>query len=173
MDTIVLPVAKSFRYTDFSMNLVTSDLTNEQAIYRIRQSEGPSISWIIGHLCGYRLRALRLLGHEHQGEFEEQCVVESATDGAGYPDIEQIKERWNEVAGLLADALQEITEEQMLAPQPDRNGEPGKGQRLLDLFAFYTWHEAYHMGSLGMVRKELGRPSGSELAVVAAGKNTT
>ncbi len=54
----------TFGMTDFLIPLVLSDLSEEDARTRSRDGEGPSITWIVGHLLHYRLVVMSMLGHE-------------------------------------------------------------------------------------------------------------
>lgn len=46
---------------------------------------------------------------------------------------------------------------------------PGAGphdeKRILDTVLFFAWHEAYHVGGIGAIRKELGRKAIAELVM--------
>jgi len=155
------PFLESFRFTNFGVNLVTSDMSDEDARKRARGGEGASLSWTLGHLCHYRCRVLRLLGADRPLDFEE--YTKSAGDVANYPDLAELKRAWDALAEELDGALARITDEQ-LGATPE--GGPPK-QRLLDTLVFLTWHEACHMGYVGGLRKELGYRATSELAVEA------
>ena len=51
-------------------------------------------------------------------------------------------------------------------PRDDHAGRP-----VLDAVAFFVFHEAYHMGALGAIRKGMGLPGPAELVMArAAGK---
>ena len=46
---------------------------------------------------------------------------------------------------------------------------PHAGRSVLDAVAFFTFHEACHVGALGAIRKALGLPGPAELAMARAG----
>ncbi len=158
------PFLESFRFTNFGVNLVTSDMTDEDALKRARGGEGASLSWTLGHLCFYRCRVLQALGSDRPLEFEE--YNRSAGDVAQYPELAELKRTWDALAGELEGALQDVTDEQLGAT----GGGPHPEQRLLDSLVFVTWHEACHMGYVGGLRKELGYRATSELALEAMRK---
>ena len=152
------------------MNLVAGDLNNEDARRRVREGEGASISWIIGHLLDFRCQAMNLFGAEKESEYKEMFGNAAAGDGSNYPDISALHEKWNELSNELEAVLQNVSDEQLTAPiEGDKSVHSEKS--VLDVLVFYMWHESYHMGSLGMVRKELGYPATAELAVAAASNN--
>jgi len=156
----VEPFLESFRFTNFGVRLVTSDMTDEDALKRARGGEGASLSWTLGHLCFYRCRVLQLL---KRGPLEFEEYNASAGDVAEYPALAELKRTWDALAQELEGALDGVTDEQ-LGATPE--GGPPK-QRLLDTLVFVTWHEACHMGYVGGLRKELGYRATSELAVEA------
>jgi uncharacterized damage-inducible protein DinB len=155
------PFLESFRFTNFGVKLVTSDMTDEDALKRARGGEGASLSWTLGHLCFYRCRLLQLLGADRPLEFEEYDA--SAGDVANYPALAALTRTWEALAEELEGALDGVTDEQ-LGATPE-GGLPK--QRLLDTLVFVTWHEACHLGYVGGLRKELGYRATSELAVEA------
>lgn len=42
-------------------------------------------------------------------------------------------------------------------------GGPHDEKRILDTVLFLTWHEAYHIGAIGAIRREQGRKAIAEL----------
>jgi hypothetical protein len=64
MSELIRPITESLRVTDFFMDLLTGDLTNDQAVQRVRDTEGPSISWVVGHLLNARCEMLKLINPE-------------------------------------------------------------------------------------------------------------
>jgi hypothetical protein len=40
---------------------------------------------------------------------------------------------------------------------------PHEERRILDTVLFLTWHEAYHIGAIGAIRREQGRKAIAEL----------
>jgi hypothetical protein len=51
------------------MDLMTGDLSNQQAVQRVRDTEGPSISWLVGHLLNGRCEMLKLLDSSAENPF--------------------------------------------------------------------------------------------------------
>ena len=69
-----------------------------------------------------------------------------------YPPIEEIRNRWEQVTDTVRGRLNELTAEEL--------SEPGKRlpiemPDLLGGFTFLVWHESYHVGQMGYVRKWL------------------
>lgn len=141
----------TFGMTDFLMPLVLEDLTDEQARWRTRDGEGPSVTWLVGHLLHYRYYLLGVLGREVESPYGE-IFTQPATDGSGYPTVDALLTKWSDVATVFQDALLSRSEAEW--------DEPGEGSHdektLRDQLVFFAWHEGYHMGMIGANRKALG-----------------
>ena len=144
MVTIAQTLREQFRLTSWIVNLVLTDTSNEIAIKRARGGEGASISWLIGHMLAYRYQAMNLLGAEKENLFES-FMKEDANDGGGYADIAELLTTWNELHGEFDAFLEGVSDEQLLAPLPTKDG-PHDEKRVLDTMAFFAWHEAHHHG---------------------------
>jgi uncharacterized damage-inducible protein DinB len=158
-------MAESFRFSQFVMNLVLPDTKNEDALRRLRDSEGPSISWVTGHLCHYRYRILNLLGVDEAspyGRFED-----GARDASDYPDIAELLDAWNGTHEKIESVLESVTDDKLLAKLPVA-GNPHNEKTILESVAFYVWHEAYHIGQLGTIRVHYGYRPTAALAVAAS-----
>ena len=167
MGPMARPIAESYHVGNFIVNLVTSDLTEEQARRRSRGGEGGSISWIIGHLLHYRCQTMELLGKRVENPYEEQFGSKGADDGASYPPVAELVEQWGRIAGELDEVLEKVTDDQLMGPI---EGSPHGEKKVLDTVSFFAWHESYHFGALGVIRRELGLPETSTLAMEAAQK---
>lgn len=158
MNTIAQPFIASFGFTDHNVSLVVENLSAKDALYRTRNGEGASILWILGHLYDYRCMALAALGVEKEREYKHLFLNTPASEGKDYPSLEELLGKWTVVSAELQAALEEKTNEEMTTP--------GENQRtLMNLFTFYTWHEACHLGAINMIRKECGYPSASEIVM--------
>ena len=156
MHELTRPVAESLRISDFFVELLTSDLTNRQAVQRVRGTEGPSISWALGHLLNGRCEALKLLDPDAENPFAAQFDrLVAATDGSDYPDIADLMSSWHEISGRLFRAMDPITGEQLQRPLAEM-GAPHEERNLLGVLVYIVWHETYHMGQIGTIRTQLG-----------------
>ena len=142
-----------FGMTDFLMPVVLEDLSDEDARKRSRGEEGPSIAWTVGHLLNYRIYVMNLLGEERDNPYDEKFGNAAATDGSGYPSMAELRDAWDSVAEDFRDALASKSEEEL-----DYVSEGGAHDEksLRDQVVFFAWHEGYHMGALGAIRKSMG-----------------
>jgi uncharacterized damage-inducible protein DinB len=142
-----------FGMTDFLMPLVLDDLSDEQARERSRGEEGPSIAWTVGHLLHYRVHVLGLLGEERENPYEAKFGSVAAGEGSDYPSLAELSEAWSSVGDDFRNVLTSKSEEEL-----DFVSEGGAHDErsLRDQIVFFAWHEGYHLGAIGTMRKSLG-----------------
>ncbi len=158
-----VPMMASLKLSDFIVNTVTGDLTDELARTRARDTEGPSVAWLLGHLLYYRYVMMGLLGHQQENPYER--FKDDVTDRHDYPSIGDLVAQWNATSEKLTPAFDTATDEQMTAPMP---GDGAHGEKkVLDMLVFFVWHEAYHMGQIGALRTHMGLTPTADLAMAA------
>ena len=166
MNDLAHPLLVSLENSDYVVELQLSDLKNEDAVRRARGDSGSSISWIIGHLLDFRCKLLGACGVQRANPYEAKFSFQTpATDGSDYPDIAELKADWTSVHGELCAALTGLDEERLLG-ETELPGRPGDSS-LLAALAFYAWHEAYHLGAVGLLRAQWGYLRTHELAMEA------
>jgi hypothetical protein len=136
------------------------DLTDQGAKARSRGGSGPSIAWTIGHLCHFKITMLGLLGQPRENPFTAQFERTPASDGSDYPPLADLAASYASLSADLCDALAS-SGDRLEAPMPGRG--PHDEKRILDTVLFLTWHEAYHIGAIGAIRREQGRKGIAEL----------
>jgi uncharacterized damage-inducible protein DinB len=165
MIPILKPILESFRTTNFVLELCLADMKEKDAKTRIRNGEGPSIAWQVGHLLDHRCKVLELLGTERESPYRAKYTATGASDGSDYPDIADYRRQWEEIYAEIEAAIGTGSAESLdriLQHQP--HGE----KTVLDSIMFLMWHEAYHVGAVGTIRKELGYPGPAELVIAKA-----
>lgn len=151
----------TFGMTDRLMPLVLDDLSDADARRRARDGGGPSIAWTVGHLLHYRHYVLGLLGGDGTSPYGE-VFVEDATGGADYPTVNELQSAWATLAPRFHEAI--------MSKSDDEWGRPGSGadpRSLRDQVTFLAWHEGYHVGALGALRKAMGYPGPAEKMMAA------
>jgi hypothetical protein len=114
-----------------------------------------SLLWIAGHLTQFRFRVANLLGAALEVPWGDLFATGAKVrDPGDYPGVEQVLEQWKEITPELMRRLRAASEADLTAPTPERVASPdGTMRGALVLFAF---HEGYHVGQMGFVRKWLG-----------------
>ncbi|MGC4051076.1 MAG: DinB family protein [Paludibaculum sp.] len=153
MKPILESIAAITRTTNFLLPLCLDDLTQADACQRIRNGAGPSIAWEVGHMLDFRVKIMGLLGSPKESPYTARFTDAGAKDGKDYPAIADFQRQWDGIALELEAALETATDEALSKKVP---GGPHGEQTALAFIQFLTWHEAYHIGAIGTIRKELG-----------------
>ena len=156
-------VAASLGTTNMLMPLVLGDVSDTQSRQRTRDGAGPSIAWEVGHMLAYRCQLIQLLGTPKESPFVAAFSTTSATDGSDYPTVAEFREGWEQTRSELQQALDVATEATVRGAAAGPG--PHAGRSVLDAVAFFVFHEAYHMGALGAIRKSIGLPGPAELVM--------
>jgi uncharacterized damage-inducible protein DinB len=165
MTTILKPIAASLRTTNFILDLCLGDVDERDAKKRVRRGEGPSIAWQVGHMLDHRCKLLDLLGVANESPYAIKYTSMAASDGGDYPGTTDFQVQWGHVFAQIERAMEAATLESL-----DRIVEHGAhgAKTALDSIIFLIWHEAYHMGAVGAIRKELGYPGPAEVVTARA-----
>ena len=150
----IAPLAYIFQANDGLIRQTLSDLPAD-ALWTQPGGQGNSIMWIVGHITQTRAGLLSLLGDRAStgwGELFRRGAQRQ--DPSAYPAPQTIKAVGVDLATRLRAKLETITADELAAPVttvklPNVN-------TVVDALAFFAFHEAYHVGQLGYVKKALG-----------------
>ena len=121
---------------------------------------GNSLNWIVGHIVFSRNMILRMLNQPTVLTPEESMPYRRGVNPAeclSLTPLPRLIEALQQSQSRLIAALGTLTEEQLLATarmDPDKD----PGQPLNDYLRFLHFHEAYHVGQVGLLRRWLGLP---------------
>lgn len=160
MDALVRPIIALYAVSNGVLATGIGDLTDQEAKYRSRGGTGPSIAWTIGHLCHYKIKVLELLGHPRENAFAARFEHTPASDGSEYPPLADLAASFASLNGDLCTALASSAD-RLEAAMPGTG--PHDEKRILDTVLFLSWHEAYHIGAIGAIRREQGRKAIADL----------
>ena len=160
MDRLVRPIVGLYGLSNGILATGIADLSEQDAKTRSRGGAGPSVAWTIGHLCHFKMVVLALLGVERENPFAEKFERAPASDGIDYPTIADLAATFSHLNTEVIAAL-EASPARLARPMPGTGLHDEK--RIVDTVMFFAWHEAYHIGSIGAIRKELGRKAIAEL----------
>jgi uncharacterized damage-inducible protein DinB len=136
------------------------DLSDRDAKERSRGGTGPSIAWTIGHLCHHKIQVLKLLGDDQDNPFASMFDERGATDGSDYMPLKELSARF---AALNTEVCAALASSAARLERPMPGAGPHSEKPLVDTLLFLAWHEAYHIGGIGAIRREMGRPAISEM----------
>ena len=135
----------------------TEGLTHEESV-RPPEPAGNCLNWVLGHIVATRHAALRML--QLEGPWPPDTVdlykrgSAPLTDAALALRWERLLEDFDHTQALLQDGLDRATDAALAAPGGRSPvGELDVGRYL----AFLQFHEAYHIGQIGVLRRLAGR----------------
>ena len=154
---MIEPLALIFKLNN---NLVARalDSLSDEDIWRQPSGSGNPLGWIVGHLTETRAGLLSEMGVTFDCGWSRTFQRGSALqDRAGYPARAAIETAWQSTHPAMRHAFAHVGADRLAAPV-SRRPVPGV-ERLIDLIAFCGFHESYHVGQIGFIRKQLGHSS--------------
>lgn len=119
---------------------------------------GNTAHWILGHIVTTRRHLMRKLGAEVPEDAWEASFAQNSRGGAGeeLPPTSDLAAEFKAGGPPLARLLKKLT--------PKRSSEewggafPDGGKTIADGARFLYFHETYHLGQLGLIRRICGHP---------------
>jgi len=125
------------------------------------QPAGNCINWVVGHLLAIYHQALPLLGQE---PVIEPSVIQRYNrgsapmlDAAEALDISELMTAWDECCRRVDAGLAGLSDEKLAAPAP-RSPTNNPNETIASLLSTVCWHQAYHAGQTGVLRRIAGKP---------------
>ncbi|HKE01569.1 MAG TPA: DinB family protein [Planctomycetota bacterium] len=149
-------LARRFRFNERFLAMLTKDLDETDWTAR-PPAGGNSAAWIVGHLAHFRRVTLRGLGADvPQAPWEPRVAMGSKPREAEpiAPPAELMRD-FAESGAKLEARLLAMTPEDAATPTPPL---PDGSKTRAALATFYHFHETYHLGQLGYLRRTRGRP---------------
>jgi hypothetical protein len=122
---------------------------------------GSCMNWVVGHLNRARAQLVLLLGKDAPFSPETFAMYHGGPKAPFDPDkavrFEQLLEQFGTFERPIQEGLQSITAERMAEKAPfSPAGRPD--ETVGSLLATFAFHEAYHVGQSGVLRRVAGRP---------------
>jgi uncharacterized damage-inducible protein DinB len=155
MSELILPATTLFRFNSDMLSLLLANLDPKDADRRWKDGKGSSIVYLTGHLMSSRCDVLKAMGASTENPYKGFYGAGAGSqDHDAYPPIGQLKDEWDELADRFHAALNGLTDKDAL-----REGDgsfPTPDNTLRGNLTFIAWHEAYHLGQVGIMRTEMG-----------------
>jgi hypothetical protein len=148
-------LARRFAFNDGFLDKLTADFTEHD--WLARHGEANHAQWLLGHLAATRRWALRELGRVTDELAWEKHFGMGARPTAESDDIAPalLREAFLKKGAQLASHIATLTEAQAAAPfRPFPDGSNTLGAAM----HFLHFHESYHLGQLGLIRRLSGKP---------------
>ena len=113
--------------------------------------------WLLGHLAWARLTLLRRLGEDLPEEsWENHFSIGSRGQGSPEISADEFMDKLTLLGRLLVDRIELMGEEDLdrLLEKPMPDG----ADTVAGLVRFMCFHESYHLGQLGLLRRLNGKP---------------
>ncbi len=145
------------QFNEFVLGKNLDGLTHADSLVQATPG-GSSIHWILGHLLATRNETLRLLGEPPIWSAEKAAAYARGTrapdPGAAIP-FDRLMADIHRSSEQIRAGLERISDEALAAPLGE--GKKGTvGDQLIGLH----YHEGYHLGQIGVLRRIAGRPAG-------------
>ncbi len=143
------------------------DLTEEAAQWR-KNGGGNNVNFIALHLVDARFYLARTLGAEIPNPFSEDLErANSIDDIEQFPSMDEIRATWIDVSRQLLQRMVALPEDVLWGDSEQES--PVEDNTKLGGVAFLLHHESYHIGQMGLLRRQLGYPSMSYAARADSG----
>lgn len=150
------PIAHLYAVNDRMIDRCVGDFLPSD--WQFRDSAGHDARWIMGHVALYRQRLVKLMGAPpiasdlelHFGSGSRPEAVPASVQGG------ELLRAFHEAHQAMADRWEAQTEVDVAKPlgRTLRDGGDTIGAGL----RFLQWHETYHLGQLGILRRLMGKP---------------
>jgi uncharacterized damage-inducible protein DinB len=146
-------------YVAAVMKMNVADLSQEESLIRPGPG-GNCVNWVVGHIMSSRNKMLRLVGKEPIWSEAEEALYdrgsESMTDPARALPLERMLADFEASQRPILDGLAAMTPEQLSAKAPFSPGN-NKNETIGSLLAGLVFHESYHIGQTGVLRRIAGK----------------
>lgn len=143
-----------FKLNNEMVSRSLAGLTDEEC-WQQPAGGGNPILWLVGHVTISRAYFLKKLGagYDHGlGTLFDRGAIRGEL--ISYPSREAIEAAWHATRARMRDGFAGLTEE-FLAAAPTGRPLPGVTDNA-SMIAFSAFHESYHVGQMGYLRKMLG-----------------
>lgn len=153
------PLVVQLGYLNGILKGQTADLSQEESLFQ-PPGGGNCVNWLLGHVVVSRNEMLELLGLEPVWGQEERSRYAQGSPpitgpGPGVLEIGRLLDDYEATQRPLLEAVAAATDEELALQVPWFGGSLDKS----GVLGGYLFHEAYHLGQIGMVRRLLGRSS--------------
>lgn len=156
MDSQVAPLHAILRLnTDLLLNCLDG-LSDEEALRRL-EGGGNTVAFLAAHLTDSRHFLANRLGHPLANRLSRYLAQASSIDDiVEWPSLAEQREWWRSVSRHLCDVVAARTPQDLR--RADVHRFPLGDSTELGLITFLVQHDSYHIGQLGFLRRQLGKP---------------
>ena len=151
---------KLFGVNAFALGTNLEGISHEDSL-RMPEPAGNCLNWTVGHIVHSRNQLLKMIGCEPVWADDHGAFYgrggSMADPSAAFP-LDDLVRDFAKSGEILAEGIGGLTDDALGAPVSA--GFPGKLDTLGEGIAFMQFHEAYHVGQAGLLRRLAGKPGG-------------
>jgi uncharacterized damage-inducible protein DinB len=153
-------LAKMYELSYGAINRNLQDLTHQDSLVKPEHG-GNCLNWVLGHLLSTRnvihtlVGANPVLPGEHLAEYQRGSHPEG-TDK--FLDLATLRGLLDDSQRQLIPALTGLTDEALNSDVPEKFRRPPLSGSLGDALTRLHYHESYHNGQIGLLRRIAGKP---------------
>lgn len=153
---VAAPIATIFAAND-DLALRALDGLTPQQMWEAPTNRDNAMLWLAGHLVQTRTQLLGLLGESFDTGWGDRFNRgASVGDPDGYPARDEIERVMRNVSRRLQSRLAMLSDVQLA--EPPAAAIPGV-KTIADQVGLFAFHDSYHVGQMGFIRKALGYPA--------------
>jgi len=147
------PLGRQFQMNHWAAHANLQGISHDESLLHPHPG-GNCFNWVLGHVVATRAALLTALG-ESPIWTEGDCQayrrgVQPPLRPEDARRLEDIVSAYDASQQVIVDCLRRLTDADLARPHD-------KGQTLGDWLAGFTFHEAYHLGQLGLLRRLVGK----------------
>jgi uncharacterized damage-inducible protein DinB len=145
------------KMTNMVLQANVQGLTQEESLIQPHPG-GNCLNWVVGHLVCIYDNVLPLLGQEPVRKDLQRYDrgTPPIQDPAEAKDLEELLTAWNEAVKRFDAGLAGLTPERLDQPSPV-GPDPEKTETIRSLMTVISFHQAYHAGQTGVLRRLAGK----------------
>jgi uncharacterized damage-inducible protein DinB len=156
-------LATMYEFSFMAINRNLAELSHEDSVF-IPEPAGNCINWVLGHIISARGMMLLVTGAGAPVFSEAEAAVfargsAALKNGDQGVDLDRLKSALEESQKKLVPALQAMSEAALSADVPEKFKRPPLTGSLGDALARLCYHEGYHNGQIGVLRRLAGKES--------------
>jgi hypothetical protein len=141
------------------VRLNVDGVTQEQSMIQ-PQPAGNCMNWVVGHLMAIYNNVLPLLGQQPVMAAEQLQRYKRGSTPMQHPedaiDIAELMSTWDETCARIDSGLSALMADELQRPAPS-SPTNNPNETTASLLATVFWHQAYHAGQLGVLRRIAGK----------------
>lgn len=154
MDARLEPVLAILSLNAAAFHKALADVDQESAERRPNDRTN-SLAYVACHVLDARFYLMRACGHDMTNPWQELFdAARTVEDLKEFPPLYEIRTVWDEVHEATVGHLGELSAAELSADAS--HGFPIDDPSLVGVITFLAFHEAYHVGQMGLIRKYQG-----------------